>query len=332
MGVDPESLHLLAAMFVFHLSAYRQACGKPLVAGTIDGYVTHAIFHLTELGIIDKTDDFRCPSTQRLLRALTLQDAERLGPLRHRINIAVSLPIISACLTQALHLYPCPLTRLFIAAALYIGFAFSLRPGDYLYPLSLSHNRVRPLQFELWFPFGHINLFDVARYPPPGTRPLRLSFLPDYDKANPLGGLVMRACACNPDPTGFCFIEFLMEFFRRYPPPSSESSLFGALPSHVNLYDCVNALFKFTAPTMGLSPSQLLPRGLRAAATSHIRDSGGSDADAKLTGGWRSDAHDVYKRANFAASDRCAMAMHNAQPDSLPLTLYIHSAPAPQRV
>ncbi len=41
---------------------------------------------------------------------------------------------------------------------------------------------------------------------------------------------------------------------------------------------------------------------------------------------------DVYKRSNFAASDRCAAVMHSAIPDSLPLTLYVHSASAPQRI
>jgi hypothetical protein len=98
---------------------------------------------------------------------------------------------------------------------------------------------------------------------------------------------------------------------------------------HINLYDCVNRLLKFTAPTIGLSEHQLLPRGLRAAATHQIRESGGTDDDAKLTGGWRSDAHNAYKRANFAASDRCVSAMHNTAPDSISLMHYIHSAPAP---
>lgn len=123
-----------------------------------------------------------------------------------------------------------------------------------------------------------------------------------------------------------------MEFFRRYHPLTAEFSLFGALPSHINLYDCVNALFKATAPTIGLSPHQLQPRGLRGAATAHIREAGGMESDAKLTGGWRSDAYDVYKRSNFAASDRCAVAVHSTIPDSLPLTLYMHSAPAPHHV
>jgi sterol desaturase/sphingolipid hydroxylase (fatty acid hydroxylase superfamily) len=35
-----------------------------------------------------------------------------------------------------------------------------------------------------------------------------------------------------------------------------------------------------------------------------------------LTGGWRSDAHDVYKRANFAPSDRCAASMHDNSDDT----------------
>lgn len=113
------------------MSTHRQTNGQPICTSTIDGYVTHVIFYLTEYGIIDTTTKFRCPPTQRLLHALTLQDAERLGPLRLRINIAVSLPIIDACQVQALTLFPCPITRVFLTAALYVGFAFSLRPGDY---------------------------------------------------------------------------------------------------------------------------------------------------------------------------------------------------------
>lgn len=125
-------------MFVFHMSVHRKFDSQPLSTTTIDGYVSHVVFHLTEFGIIDTTTDIRCPSTQRLLPLLTLKDAERLGPLRLRINIAVSLPIIDAYRIQALTLFPCPVTRVFIPAALYIGFTLSLRPGDNLYPFTAT--------------------------------------------------------------------------------------------------------------------------------------------------------------------------------------------------
>ena len=319
-------------MFVFYMSAHRKADGTPLIAATIDGYMSHVVFYLIDCNIIDITSDFRCPSTQRLLHALTLQDAARLGPLRLRINIAVSLPIINTCLTHATTLFPCPLSRLFITAAMYIGFALSLRPDDYLRPDSVSSHSVKSSQLAFWFPTGYVFLHDTLLYPPPGARPLRLSFLPDFDKANALGALTMRACAGNPNYNEPCFIMFLFEFFRRYPPVSAFSSLFSALPTHIDLYASVNSLLKYTAPLLGLSPSQLLPRGLRAGATAQIRGSGGSDADAKLTGGWRSDAHEAYKRANFAPSDRCATDMHNTRADDLTLLAYVHSVPAPPRL
>jgi hypothetical protein len=283
------------------------------------------------LGIIDETSGFWCPSTKRLLQALALQDAARLGPLRLRINIAVSLPIINMCITHAVTLFPCAVTRMYINAALYIGFALSLRPDDYLRPGSSSFHRVRPQQLAFWFDFGYVSLFDVASYPPIGTRPLRLSFLPDYDKANPLGGMVMRACAGNPNVHQPCFVMFLLEFFRRFPPVSAESSLFASIPSGIDLYACVNSLLKHVAPLLGLSPHQLLPRGLRAGATTHIRGFGGSDSDAKLTGGWRSDAFHIYQRANFASSDRCASAMHSTQADDIGMLRYIHTTAAPSR-
>ena len=316
-------------MFVFYMSTHRKKDGTPLISATIDGYVSHVIFYLIDYGIIDDTSDFRCPSTSRLLQALSLQDAQRLGPLRLRINIAVSLPIINLCLLQAPLLFPCPLTLRFLTAALYLGFALSLRPDDYLRPDSLSTHRVRAFQLAFWFPSGYINIHDIHLYPPPGTRPLRLSFLPDFDKANRLGALTMRACAANPSSSDPCFIQYLFEFFRRYPPSSATSSIFCALPPHIDLYTAINSLLKHTAPSLGLSPSQLLPRGLRAGATAQIRGSGGSDSDAKLTGGWRSDAHDAYKRANFAPSDRCAASMHNALADDLSLISYVHTVPVP---
>lgn len=127
----------------------------------------------------------------------------------------------------------------------------------------------------------------------------------------------------------FVSFDFCLIFFGSI---SADSSLFGPLLSHIDLYDCVNSLLKFTAPTIGLSPAQLLLRGLRTGTTAHIRDSGGSDADAKLTSGWRSDAHNLYKQANLAASDRCALAMHNALTDSFPLTHHVHSTAAPPHI
>jgi hypothetical protein len=52
-------------------------------------------------------------------------------------------------------------------------------------------------------------------------------------------------------------------------------------------------------PLLGLSPLQLLPHGLRTGATTHIHGFGGSDTDAKLTGGLRSDAFHIYQRASI---------------------------------
>jgi hypothetical protein len=330
-GIDTDSLHLLAAMFVYHLSVHVKPDGTPLVSGTINGYLTHVVSHLTDLGIIDKASDFRCPSTTRLVQAITLQEAIRLGPLRLRINIAVSLPIINLCIQTALGLFSCVITRMFVTAALYVGFAWSLRPDDYLNLNSTSLHWVRAMQIAFWFPDGFVSLCDTHLYPPVGTRPIRATFLGDFDKANSRGALPMRACAGNPNHTDPCFIQYLLEFFRRFPPTSPTSPLFSALPKHINLYASVNLVLKHTAPLIGVSPSQLVPKGLRHGATQNILSSGGTDADAKLTGGWRSNAHDVYKRANFAPSDRCAVAMHSTTAEDLTLLTYIHTTPAPPR-
>ncbi len=44
---------------------------------------------------------------------------------------------------------------------------------------------------------------------------------------------------------------------------------------------------------------------------------------------YKRDAHDVYKRANFAPSDRCAASMHDNSADDLSLISYVHTVPKP---
>ena len=108
--------------------------------------------------------------------------------------------MILETIASAASLYSCPDTVAAISAVLYLGFALSLRPDDYMRPTANNHYRLRGCQFAFWFTDipTPIFLHETSTYPPLGTRPLRLSSLSDKDKANQTNNMIMRACAANP--------------------------------------------------------------------------------------------------------------------------------------
>ena len=264
-----------------------------------------------------------------MLHAIARLDSDRHTPLRTRVNIDISLPVILETIASAASLYSCPDTVAAISAVLYLGFALSLRPDDYMRPTANNHHRLRGCQFAFWFTdiSTPIFLHETSTYPPLGTRPLRLSLLPDKDKAHQTNNMIMRACAANPDHSKPCFILYLLNFFRLFPCPGPYNAVFAGVPPSIRLYALVNSTLKYTARRLGLNPAQLLPRGLRAGASTHIGAAGGTQHDQKLSGGWRSDAYTIYQRPNFAASDRCAAAMHNPDCINLNILRYTHSTP-----
>ena len=328
----PTDLHHIAASFTLFLGSHKKKNGLPLSDNTVDQYLSHVIYHLINFCIIDKTDDFRCPTTQRIIAGIKNRDRHLIGPLRLRISIAISLNIINSCITNAAAFYPCPVTIAFVTAALFLGYALSLRPDDYLVPIADNKHRLRASQFALWFPniSKPIFLSEPETYPPPGIKPLRISVLADCDKANQHGQLGMRACAANPNPNEPCFIHYLFEFFRKFPPQTQYSAIFSSIPPHINsserfLYNCVRNTMERTAPTLGLQPSQLLPRGLRAGASAHIKASGGLESDCKASGGWKSKAYELYLRPDWIICERNAAAIHNAKIMDMNAIRYIHA-------
>jgi hypothetical protein len=206
-----------AMCFVTYLSQLKKRDGQPLSHTTIDQYVTHAIFYLTNIGVIDSTFDFRCPGTKRLLNAVERRDAHLRGPLRERISIALSLPLINKCIEMAQETYQCKITVAFITAALYFGYMFSVRPDDYLVPVADDFHRIRACSIAFWFfgyskPFFAHQLRPPFQFPPSGSLPVRCSVIIDFDKANGSGTAGMRACCSNPIPGQFCFVSWLYNF------------------------------------------------------------------------------------------------------------------------
>ena len=199
LEASTSEIHHTAACFVTYLSHLKKRNGAPIDHKTINQYLSHVVYQLTNMGIIDSTSDFRCPTTERLINAIKLRDSHIKGPLRERISIALSLPVIEACIHVACNTYTCNTTVIFITGALYIGFALSLRPDDYLVPVADNNHRLRGCQLAFWFsdysrPFFVHQLHPPHFHPPSGSKPIRLSVIIDFDKANSTGGAGMRAC------------------------------------------------------------------------------------------------------------------------------------------
>jgi sulfur transfer complex TusBCD TusB component (DsrH family) len=340
LNSSPTDLHNVASCFVTYLSFLTaRNTTTPIDSKVINGYLTHVVHLLINNGVIDSADQFRCPSTSRLVAAIMRRDSAVRRPLRETISIALSLPIVQSCIDTAVMEFSDPVLVAFITAALYIGYIFSLRPDDFLVPVANDKHRVRGCQVHAWFP-GHDQPYSISQlhppyiFPPSGTRPNRFSLLADYDKANVTGDASMRACGANPIPGQFCFIHWLYEFFLLFPVLDDRTAIFGSIPADINtsptfLYDCFRRTLKLSALKLGLRVSQLLPRGARGAASAQIKGSGGSQQDCKLSGGWHSRAFEKYQRSDFAMSDRCAAAMHNIDAVDVNVVRYVHSTPRP---
>jgi hypothetical protein len=334
-----HDIHYTAACFITYLSYLKKRNNEPIDSKTINSYVSHVVFTLINNGIIDSADEFRCPSTVRLVAAIKRRDAHVHRSLRETISISLSLPLLNECIVSASAEFSDPILVAFITAALYFGYAFSLRPDDYLIPIADDLHRVRGCSVHAWFsdykePFALHQLHPPYQFPPSGSKPVRLSLIVDYDKANVTGDASVRACGAHPVTDQFCFIHWLYEFFLMFPIMDALTAIFGNIPPRLNtsarfLYNCFRKTLAITALRLGLRVSQLVPRGARGAATAQIRGSGGLKEDCKTSGGWHSAAYEKYQRSDFAMADRCAAAMHNTTAVDLSLVRYVHSTPSP---
>ena len=80
---------------------------------------------------------------------------------------------------------------------------------------------------------------------------------------------------------------FTSQLLPPIPLPGTLQCFFCRIPSSIRLYALVDSTPKYTARRLGLNPAQLLPRGLRAGASTHIGATGGTQHDQKLSGCWR---------------------------------------------
>jgi hypothetical protein len=89
LNSPPCDIHYTAACFVTYLSHLKKRNGEPIDSKTINSYVSHVVYRLVNTGIIDSPDEFRCPSTTRLVAAIKRRDGHIHRPLRETISISL---------------------------------------------------------------------------------------------------------------------------------------------------------------------------------------------------------------------------------------------------
>ena len=333
--LDPAAMHMLGELFVLYLNehARRPPDFHPPQAGTAASYLSAVIYQLTSHDVIQRSDQFRNAGTSQMLAGWAKEEIPRLGALRLRLNIAVSLPILFEMINISHTMHLCD-DRRWVSANAALGFTayfFSFRIGDVAYPHIIQDGRPRMTGDQMVFWFDGITDPVPVSFPqdyPPALRPSCVSILPDFDKANQTGNLPMRARGANPNANEFCIVGFLFDFFSLHPPHPG-ALLFSAIPPTIKLYENLNKCLKATALALGLDPKLLLPRGLRAGAVEQLESNNFDEYDQQKLGGWRSwEGFSRYKRANFAFARRTATALHDPAYVNLAQLRYMTSEPS----
>jgi sulfur transfer complex TusBCD TusB component (DsrH family) len=93
LNSSPTDLHNVAACFVTYLSFLTaRNTTTPIDSKVINGYLTHVVHLLINNGVIDSADQFRCPSTSRLVAAIATSGQCRTAPSAWTIGILI-LPV-----------------------------------------------------------------------------------------------------------------------------------------------------------------------------------------------------------------------------------------------
>jgi hypothetical protein len=150
-------------MFVFYMSTHRKKDGSPLFQATIDGYVFMWYFTI-DYGIIDSTTDFR--SFHFLITALTLQDAQRLGPPSSYQYCCVFTPYYSSLSYSSPPSCFLVLTQQFITAAMYL---FCLKPPSWRLSSPWLFLLIVFVPISFFGSSGYINILGCSLTPSSGN-------------------------------------------------------------------------------------------------------------------------------------------------------------------
>ena len=313
------------------LANYIKRDGLPLMHQTISCYLTHAGSLLKGHLLIFSTDLF-LSRVGDMLKGIAKRDNILKGPLRQRVKIGLTLPIIMVIVQCAQRMYNARLAE-FVKWCILFGFFLGLRPGDFA-DLTKAQNGHRMLGYQVYFLF-HLDSDPIPihlKQTFPNKHPLFILALPDGSKAAQLGNAPMRAVARNPStvPGAFCFVQGFFDFITKDEnTPSQYQRVFDRCPIR-GLRDALQACIKAAATVLNLPPHAMTLHGIRPAICMHLANH--SDADQNYAGGWSLKRKEIggrlpYLRPALDWALRVTVALHDVMLKS-PLTRWIATAMA----
>ena len=260
------------------------------------------------------------------LRGYQLQDAEH-SVTRQRIKIPLTYPIAVEVMCVIDSTYVGALRQGY-RAAIALGYALSLRPGEYLLqspPRPISHQANSDLAV-FWFGDVFYNICDPSLYPS-GQIPDAFSILLDHVKNDPSGNNGPRSVYRSPthsnaNPDHFCCVRELFTFLSRYPPKPTSPVLSGL--GYQLSSTAVNAILKATATRLDLDGSRLVPHSARFGVLQQIPDF--STDHKQKQGGWSTEAGmRTYDRRSLAHARSVAAAIHDPSTCPISHTVYMYN-------
>jgi hypothetical protein len=297
---------------------------------TIASYVSHASKVLFEGGHISDPNVLQSPRFNLQLAGYK-RDDEEIAPKRMTIKIPVTYPVLLEVKSTIIKEFGsiCEALVLAYMAAFCLGYALSLRPGEYLRvhpPVPLTHQANSSLA-AFWF--GD-DIFFVTRPElyPKDRIPDAFSVLIDHTKNDHGGNGGPRAVYANPDynsadPDSICCVRTLFEFLKKYP-PLPESPLLSGLGTQVSSSD-INKILKITADRLGMDGGRMVPHSIRFGGPQQLEE---ADEETQMAqGNWRSvQGMKTYTRRSIKHARTVTKMLH--APASCPLshTLYMYTA------
>jgi len=308
-------LHSLGECFIDYLRFSRS---PPLLSSTIDSYVTHVSDWFLSTSLLSSPYlSVRSPRTKLILAGYSNIDAS-LRPLRDKVAIPLTYPLLCALIDIIQHHYSLPSQshlRLVAIASYTLGYAISARPSEYLLT-STSDSRLVPLRSQInsdlsFFVWGAA--FFTVTTPlafPPGI-PDFFSTVIEYQKNDKRGKGGPRAIArCTAVPPQYDCLSCLFAYLRRFPPLPA-SPLLSGLGTQVKSSDLLPFL-KDLARTYDLDPARMkMHSSVRSGALVALENE--TDAVKQRQGCWSStEGMCNYLRGTLQHASHVSSLLHDS--------------------
>ena len=296
------------------------------VKGTIASYISHVSKFLYEGAYIIHPSVLQSPRLNLQYAGYLRCDQEE-APKRLTIKIPVSFPILGEIRLTILELFIAPFIAAYLAAFC-LGYALSLRPGEYLevHPKVPISHQADGSKAVFWFGDDYYFVTNPEKYPRDQT-PDAFSLLLDHTKNDHGGNGGPRSVFVNPDydpadPDSICCVRVLFEFLSKFP-PLPHSPLLSGLGSQVTSKD-INRILKITAIRLGIDPSRLVPHSIRFGGPAQMEEC--DEATQMEQGNWRSvQGMRTYTRRSITHARSIARILHAPATCPLSHTIFMYS-------